>query len=312
LTAAIASIIIAGMKKLLPLLVLLIATPCLGQYTKGSLVIPKFSRKNAVFDEFKIWQAKPKYVVNVTASADTKIAIDGRSDWNRDNFPWVSQFQVKEFRASDKKAGRILLDNGAELVEINLAPGMDTKATTEALLFSGTVDELVQSEYFRTLELQLLPKMFTGPLDLIPYEKQRRLARHFEYADGFASLSLFKEKSYLSVTVPNTVTYNTIQLNAAERAARTTERVIPRLKSMYESFGRLENIEGIKIITTISSRDFVKERYRRGQNESFELYVPFDLLDKFTAADITNQDLVDGSVLLINGSRVKVNLSSFS
>jgi len=47
-------------------------------------------------------------------------------------------------------------------------------------------------------------------------------------------------------------------------------------------------------------------------SESFEMYVSSDLFRKFINAEITNQELVDGFVILFKGSCVKVNLINFS
>jgi len=42
------------------------------------------------------------------------------------------------------------------------------------------------------------------------------------------------------------------------------------------------------------------------------MYVSSDLLQKFIDAEITNQELAGGFVILLKGSRVKVNLINFS
>jgi len=42
------------------------------------------------------------------------------------------------------------------------------------------------------------------------------------------------------------------------------------------------------------------------------MYVSSVLLQKIIDAEITNQELIDGSVILAKGSHVKVNLINFS
>jgi hypothetical protein len=40
-----------------------------------------------------------------------------------------------------------------------------------------------------------------------------------------------------------------------------------------------------------------------------EIYAPYDLVEKFFNLDITNQKLVDGSIVLVDGNRIEVDLS---
>ena len=108
----------------------------------------------------------------------------------------------------------------------------------------------------------------------------------------------------------DSVVYNTLQLNQAERVARQTESAITQMKSLYQKTGNIENLEGIKLITDIYSKSFL-DQLAVPQVEHFEMYVPFGLLHQFIDAEITTQDLADGSIILVNGSRVKANLTNF-
>jgi len=68
-------------------------------------------------------------------------------------------------------------------------------------------------------------------------------------------------------------------------------------------------IYGIKIRARISYRDFLSKGNQRSRVEVLEIFAPYDLVEKFFNHDITNQKLVDGSIVLVNGDRIEVDLS---
>jgi len=68
-------------------------------------------------------------------------------------------------------------------------------------------------------------------------------------------------------------------------------------------------IYGIKIRARIFYRDFLSKRNQRPQVEVLEIFAPYDLVEKFFNLDITNQKLVDGSIVLVNGDKIEVDLS---
>lgn len=280
--------------------------------SKGVHVTPRFSAKAVKFDKIKIWQAKAKFTADVSMGSEGKLILNGDYLWAEQGFPWYSQFLVKEYKRNDKKPGRILLDNGAQLVEMTIPVGVDFESAMKTFLYVGDPDSFTETEDFKAAERRELARIFSRGLSVVPFETQRALAKVFKYSDNFVSPATFKDKTYLSIKVPTTVVYNTIQVNQAERAARVTQEALGPLKSLGQVTGKVDGIEGIKFETVIYSKDFLRQRYSDPDEESYEMYLSFDLLKKFADADITNQDLIDGSVVLINGSRVKVNLTSFS
>jgi hypothetical protein len=76
-------------------------------------------------------------------------------------------------------------------------------------------------------------------------------------------------------------------------------------------------IYGIKIRTRIFYRDIlpgIRRNQRANVNqrpnvEVLEIFAPYDLVEKLFNFDITNQKLVDGSTVLVNGKSIEVDLS---
>jgi hypothetical protein len=122
---------------------------------------------------------------------------------------------------------------------------------------------------------------------------------------------VFKEKKYLVSSYLDTRAYNSNRVNQAERIARTIQEYFPVIKEKEESLLSLKEIDGLKVEVKIAFRDFV-DKSSRTQYEELKFYVPKDSLKLFIDADITDQELIDKSIILLNDNRVRVNLSQFS
>lgn len=295
------------------LAVLMLSALCFGQsFSKNDLVVPKFSKESAAFDKVKIWQASSQYKIAVTKTTGDSYALNGVSAWKETGFPLLKNYKIDEIEIGKKKLGKVLLKAVGEQILITFEPDIDIQSALQILLFKGTPEELQKTDYFQNLEKEFLPKIFIGKLAAVPFESQRRLVKAFSYNLSSFVLTDFKEKSYLTLLIADTVIYNTIQINQAERASRKTQDALKLLSSVGKETGKVPEIEGIKITSEIHFKDFLKEQYTDGQTEKYEMYVSFDLLNKFINAEITNQELIDGSIIIVDGSRVKVNVTNFS
>ncbi len=108
------------------------------------------------------------------------------------------------------------------------------------------------------------------------------------------------------------VVYNDAKLSAGQRLATAlNDRLLTLLKSFARHVERVPEVEGLKLELTIYHRNFVTDVRTPGPTEEdrLELYAPADLIRKFAAQDITSQELVDGCIVIVNGNRVKVDLS---
>jgi hypothetical protein len=48
------------------------------------------------------------------------------------------------------------------------------------------------------------------------------------------------------------------------------------------------------------------------EQETFEMFVSYDLLERFSDAEITYQELIDESIMSVNGNSVKVSITDLS
>lgn len=121
---------------------------------------------------------------------------------------------------------------------------------------------------------------------------------------------IFKEKKYIVCSYSDGTEYNTIRVNQAERSARTIQKYLPEIKRKGKLLLAAKEIEGVELKVKIAYRNFVNES--QSSYENLQFYVPKDVLKLFIDADITDQELVDKSIILLNDNRVRVNLSQFS
>lgn len=294
------------------LLILILACSAFGQsnaIVKGDLVVPKFPKAAIKFDKIKIWQAKVQFSANISKSPEGKYLVNN-SEIKPVPFPIIATYKVDEVEVSKKKPTRILLKSLENQIELTFSGDLNLQDVLSNILYKGTAETFVDSDYFRKIESKVLPTIFNG-LDSIPFEAQRSLMHDVDYYILAYGISKFKDKDYLRIKYTDDSVYNTLQLNQAERNARETETAIKKLKAVYERTGKVKEVAGIKVETAIASKSFL-DKYGKAKEEKYELYVPFDLLKKFIDAEITNQDLVDGSIILVEGNRVKINLTNYS
>ncbi len=150
--------------------------------------------------------------------------------------------------------------------------------------------------------------IFTGPLANLPEPIKLSLFGMVCSGGGTLGTSDYKGRTYLEVTLGDDgVVYNTLQLNQSARVTKViNDRLLDDIKA-FQGVAGLVGIGGVKFALRIYFRNFVSESVPTF--DRLELYVPLDLAKKFADADITSQQLMDGSVVILNGNRVQVSLT---
>ncbi len=309
------------------LVILLFVIDTLGQTTpfvKKDTVIPKFGFALAQFDEYKKWQGNNQFIIEV-GMAEGKVTIFGYKNWDSKSLPELHEYIIREikvskgkptdvyilskdtFRDMETKYGKFAVERQ---IKLSIAAELRFDEVLSAILFKGTSDEFLKSSYVQSIIGRFVQTIFTGSLAKIPIDAQRRLLVWSRLQSDAFRETKFKDKIYLGVDTTQDVVYNTIQLNQAERASRQVSFALKKLKDIFDITGGIEGIDGLSATGTIGSYNFVRKDDRT--DERFEMHVTFDILKRYANAEITNQELVDASLILVDGSRIKVNLTSFS
>jgi hypothetical protein len=118
------------------------------------------------------------------------------------------------------------------------------------------------------------------------------------------SFAVFRNQIYLQLTLRNPTVFDPNATSIYKRAARSFDLFLgPRIKSLLVKTPDDPAIAGldITVLTKFSSQTSTS-------SEAIEFICPMSPLRSFANADITNQDLISQSVVLVNGVRIALDL----
>ena len=278
--------------------------------SKMQPLVIKIPRKLLKYENSSIRSGLPIYTAKVSVVGET-IMVEGESDWQLRGWPpLLTLFYEKS--SKEKEYTEIEFRSDSAYAKLRFAadtPNVD--AALRQLVFLGSAESFESSAEFQALTEKLLPIKFSGVLAEIPRDKQLQLLKDLGYNDDRMGVEEFKGKQYIafSATYP-TAEFNSPQVNRAARVATVLKAlVLPAFDKVAPVITDANGIYGIKIRARIFYRDFLSKRNQRPRVEVLEIFAPYDLVEKFFNLDITNQKLVDGSTVLINGDRIEVDLS---
>lgn len=154
--------------------------------------------------------------------------------------------------------------------------------------------------------------VFSGALASVPEQTQSMLldaAREGEFSPFFAARE-FQGKNYFRVNLglyPSVM--NTARLNMNQRISTAlTSSILTYLKAFGVGLGDSGGLGGINLRVSIGHRNFVSPSPRY-EMDLVEIYMQTEDIVRFSRAEITGQELVDRSVVLVNDNRTKLVLS---
>jgi hypothetical protein len=131
-------------------------------------------------------------------------------------------------------------------------------------------------------------------------------AAHFHFVDyAPPGLARFRDQVYMQVTLRNPEKFNKETTSIYKRAAQSFDLFLaPELKGIVNKLPRIAGVSGVgfSIMNDVSSTSAA------GSSEAVEFFFPLVALDRFANAEITNQDLINQGVILINGVRISLDL----
>lgn len=299
--------------------------------SKDSTVVPKFTFKWSDFESS--WRLPLKLNLKIEQNSSGNLSINGNENWKvfplfpaydgsskdwdttyRDEYPTPSIVAYKVSKIEKKKdLTEVNLSKlNDRIVDLKLIVGNSVKDIDKALsevLFVGGVEEFKKSDYYQNAldkETSNLPKEVSD----LTRDTKILLLEDFNYRTDAMRIEIFKEKKYFLYFYVSGVIYNTNRVNSAERTALTIQKYLPIIKTKIKFFYAAKEIDGFELKVKIAFRDFVNES--QSSYENLQVYFPMDSLKLFIDADITDQELLDKSIILLNDSRVRVNLSQFS
>ncbi len=192
-----------------------------------------------------------------------------------------------------KPARGMRSDTGMSQPQASPAPPSPTYPDTRAILTGKTPVTQADADALQTkLQAQLQA-----------LNNQGLAHDHFvDYAPP--SFVIFRKQIYLQMTLRNPAVFDPNATSIYRRAARSFDLFLaPRLKGLLARTPGDPAIVGldITVLTEFSAKS-------APSSEAIEFVCPIGPLRQFTDADITNQDLINQSVVLVNGVRIALDL----
>jgi hypothetical protein len=244
-------------------------------------------------------------VAKINADPSGRAIVGGVADWQTAGFPSMLEMKVK-------KVG----DSEVELK--STTPNSDLKLK---LLFTGDVQKLFpqvvarkeDADAYRTEAYRTLGgKFFTGPLASLPDDKRTALLTFAHVAAQGTTMGsvTYKDHLYLVVDLGSDENvYNELRLDQAQRLNRVmNDKLLVILKAFALPVRDVPDIYGLKLEFAIPHRSFA-DQSATSATDKLEVYAPANLIRQFAEADITSQQLLDGSVVIVNSNRTQVALS---
>jgi hypothetical protein len=182
----------------------------------------------------------------------------------------------------------------------NLAPGAgDLSASKPKLDLSLTKPAATRADADR-LQAQYQPQ-----LDALSKDGQARFG--FVDYDPPAFVVVSKQM-VLQMTLKNTTRFDPEKSNIYKRAAQTFDLFLaPKMKDVLDRVPNDANVDyyDFSVVNPLVPTSLGKER-----SEAIEFLLPKDLAQKFAGNEITNQELIDKSQVLVNGVRIALNLQA--
>jgi hypothetical protein len=243
-------------------------------------------------------------------------AVKGRTDWKTAGFPVM--LSMKTEKVNRKKEYTEVEFRAAEgvgaAVKLRFLPDVsDIPAALAELVAPGPMSGSEAQSRKDQAYAALADKFFTGPLSSLSTPQRLLLVTfaHITASGTTISSEEYRGNLYLVVDLGrDTSVYNDLQLNQSARVARvTSDKLLTILKAFAKPVEGVSAIHGLKLKFDIPHKSFL-DKTAASETDVLQLYAPAELIKKFADADITNQQFIDGCIVIVNDNRIQVPLSS--
>ncbi len=140
------------------------------------------------------------------------------------------------------------------------------------------------------------------------FDLARVALKYFSEPVAVKSKEVFRDKEYIAVQIGSSLSvYNSLQL---DQQARVRHLLKEYLLSLIKEFAKATDgadTYGLLVSLSVPYRNFL-DSDQSTRYDSLRVYVPTAEIKRFAEHEITSQDLVDASVVIVNDGRVAVSL----
>jgi len=250
--------------------------------------------------------------IEVSTDSSGRLVLDGDSEWRTRSLPAVNSGSIKWIRGTKKKTSLRFKGSGGKSITFVIRKNTKWEDALKEVLYPGGPTSGGVEERVNDLVAGFVENNFVGVLGGLDHEKQLEVGRALQKAGVYLAptTSQFKSNTYLEVDLgAGGVVYNRQQVTYAQRVSRAiAERMLPVVRDWAYLFDEGDPIGGIKMTAQVAFKDPPLE-YGSPEVDEIQVFTTIANSVAFSEYDITGQDLIDESIVLVNGNRTEVDLS---
>ena len=276
---------------------------------KGTRIVLKIPAKIVGFEKVGFWSGSLNYGTVIEQSTTSGLIVGGIAQWRTAGWPLMRQLTLEKVSRNNRFTEIELRD---PLFNVKLrfdSTVKDMNAAFREVAFIGLLSEFEASAYYQQeVVAKILPLIFAGKLASITTKAKLRLLSEVRYIDSAIRTEKYKGDTYLVLNAGGDVQiYNTIQMDQSARVAHAlNQRVLSYMKRVAKIISFHSEVDGIKVEIDLPYKNFVTEYNNQPNYDHLEIYAPMDVIRQFADDELTNQEFVEESVLLVNGNRSRI------
>lgn len=285
-----------------------------GGVAEGQLVTLKLPAVFLSKGRSGLLETRTAFVVDIVQRAGVTTP-SGAADWQRAGFPSLMELTVKNVRKRRDQT-EVELQNKESVVRLRFLSGPpDLDAAFWEIAVPGPASGPAARRYLEESYRGLAGAFFQGALAKLSDDRKLQLVRvaHAAGSDVAFDRKEYKGRTYLVARL-GAWTYPAFPINVLARVARAfNDRLLTLSKELGRAihgepgyFGVELELSLVRATPTASSSAAEDVR-----GDRVEWFAPADRLWAFSEDEISGQQLLDGSVLLVDGNRSELALASW-
>ena len=259
----------------------------------------------------RILNGSPIYAAEIRPG-EAGVVVNRSENWMLTAFPSLIALRIDNIDEDDDFT-EVELRNDAINVKLRFSSQFaDLNNALGQTVAVGTPTDTASVEYRQQVYSLIGERVFDGPLSAVAPESRQLLLL---FADATAagtgiSHEQFRGEEYLVVDLgADSNVYNTLQMNQTQRIARIlNDRLLNVLKAFAEPVRDVEVVFGVKLDFEIPYRNFLDDD-AEPDHDVVRLYASSDDVKAFADFEITSQEFIDRSFVIVNENRVQIPLS---
>lgn len=239
------------------------------------------------------------------AYGDSVVTVNGDPKW-KSRGPLVRTARLISAIQNDESDGSLvyeLKEDGQAEVKLRIL-GDRTRALAAVIWHADDMETLLRLRVEEQARA-IFTASASGLSDSVKVQLTEFVARTMKAEH--LSVETVRARPYLTALIPSWVLYNDFRMNQADR---TVDDVSTRLVGMLRSWGELlpesTPFYGIALETFIAHKSFL--RADPAASDRLQIFVSTASARQFAALELTAQQLLDRSIVLLNGNRIDVAL----